>query len=81
MKRAYKKPEIMFEDFSLSVNIASCEVSTNFARNVCTYEVPGIGNVFNTGMALCDGFPVDKDGAYNGICYHVPIEDKQLFAS
>ncbi len=81
MKRAYKKPEIMFEDFSLSVNIASCDVSTNFAKNVCKYEWTPSKGLFLEGMNLCDIKIADGDPAYNGICYHQPVADSQLFSS
>ncbi len=78
MKKVYSKPEIMFEDFSLSTNIASCDVSTNFAKNQCGFLVGGIGNIFVT-KDICD-VPM-TDGAWDGICYHVPTDDKELFAS
>ena len=83
MKKTYSKPEIMFEDFTLSVNIAGdCEIRTNTpSRNVCSYTVNdeflGPLNLFITGVGAC----IDKnDGDYNGVCYHVPQGDN-LFNS
>ncbi len=81
MKRVYEKPQIMFEDFSLSVDIAAgCEVSSNFARNECTISLPGVGNVFLEGVAVCQT-AIDDGSAGDGICYHVPTDTNNLFAS
>ncbi len=79
MKRAYSKPEIAFEDFSLSTNIASCNTPGNQAENVCGYFWPGIGYVFSEDISGCQK-KVDN-GDWNGICYHVPTGDKNLFNS
>ena len=75
MKKAYSKPIITFESFTLSTNIAAgCEYRTTSEALL----FPGVGYVFVSG---CD-YPVGTDdGQYNGICYHVPIEAANVFAS
>lgn len=85
MKKVYSKPEIMFEDFTLSVNIAGdCEEKTNNPSNsTCGMDFSGL-KVFLDGMGGCSDIPVDNvggDGEFNGICYHVPSGDKNLFNS
>lgn len=84
MKKAYSKPEIVFENFSLSTNIAGdCEVKTWLpSNNTCGMEFTGIdGNVFLTDMNGC-AFQVGEggDGEFGNICYHVPYGDN-LFNS
>ena len=75
MKKAYSKPIITFESFTLSTNIAAgCE----FRVNSGDLLFPGVGFVF---VQNCD-YPVGTDdGQYNGICYHVPIDTANVFAS
>ena len=70
MKKVYSKPEIFFESFALSQNIATCE-----------YTDPNDPDLYMTGkgFAFTDGancqFQVPNqaggDGEFNGICYHV----------
>ena len=82
MKKAYSKPDIVFENFSLSTNIAAgCEVKTNFAQNQCGYKfAPGIV-IFLEGVNGCVKPVVDGDGQFNGICYHNPSDDNNIFSS
>lgn len=84
MKKMYCKPEIMFESFALSTNIAaSCDVVvSNHSENVCGLEW-GDEMIFITGITACDnGTPVSSaEGQYNGICYHVPTETSDMFNS
>ena len=84
MKKVYTKPEIMFEDFTLSVNIAGdCEVKTNTPSQMqCAYKVNdeflGELNLFVNGVTACLD---SNDGEYNGFCYHTPTEAQNLFNS
>lgn len=85
MKKIYTKPEIMFEDFTLSNAIASgCEEKTNLpSSNQCGMDFSGM-TVFMDGMSGCTDIKVDNvggDGEFNGICYHVPSGDNNLFTS
>ena len=72
MKRTYEKPEIFFESFTLSLNIASnCEVGPKNPR----LEMTGVGENGGVGYAFsssCDADVTDAggDGGYNGVCYH-----------
>lgn len=84
MKREYSKPMIAFESFSLSTNIAGdCEVKVKtFAKNQCGYIVnAGLRStiVFTSAVAGCH--TVEADGDHDGICYHVPSENYNLFNS
>ena len=82
-KRLYNKPEIVFEDFSLSTNIAlGCDVKTHTpAAEKCGIEMtPGSGQiVFISEETGCNYHYAD--GAFNEICYYVPYETSELFNS
>lgn len=86
MKREYSKPEIVFESFALSTNIAaSCAIDTNqHSQNVCGMYFPGIGNVFTSGVSVCEKVVNPDDPGeelFNRYCYHVPTEARALFNS
>ena len=85
MKKVYSKPEIVFENFSLSTNIAGdCEWKTDtYAVNICGVDSTGIGTVFMDSMYRCDhkaDMIGENDAAYGTICYHVPYGEN-LFNS
>lgn len=90
MKKKYSKPEIVFESFTLSTNIAGdCSVPTSTPnQGSCAYTVEtkyGTWHVFTDAVAACgtsDG-SLDQleDGIYNGICYNVPYDESTLFNS
>ncbi len=79
MKKAYSKPQIMFEDFTLTTNIAAgCEeMGTNQSLNSCGMDYSGL-IVFMESMSGCTGIKVKPkegfggDGDFAGICYQVP---------
>lgn len=80
MKKAYVKPEVYFENFQLSANIAAgCMHKTNHQENVCGYSIPGVGAVFTTTVTGCTY--TEESENYNGICYHNPSDDGKLFTS
>lgn len=87
MKKRYEKPQIVFEDFTLSTNIAgTCEnVVDGPSLGQCAMEGTGGIFVFVTGVQACEYTPTDmgyvNDDMYDGICYHVPIETNNLFNS
>lgn len=67
MKKTYSKPEIVFESFAMSTNLA----------NDCEYKpkdeelfFEGAGFVF---LEVCEWpvLNVGGDSEWNGICYHV----------
>lgn len=84
MKKTYTKPEISFESFVMSTNIAGdCEKP--FVNNASKGSCPVLGS---GGLAIFDGLvgaacnaePAEKD-TWNGLCYHVPTEAANLFNS
>ena len=81
MKKTYSKPDIVFEDFSLSTSIAAgCEFSTNFAKGVCGFKFGDV-MIYVEGISGCAEKAADGSPMYNGICYHNPSDDKNIFAS
>ena len=74
----------MFEDFTLSTNIAAgCEVRVeNPNSGTCGYEFGRDQYLFQEGVSGCTHLvALNPDGSYNGMCYHVPIENNNLFNS
>lgn len=83
MKRTYQKPEISFESFALSANIASgCDVKVE-GQNSGTCGLDFAGDMlFQEGISGCTDKPaLGGDGSYNGMCYYTPIETNNLFNS
>ena len=84
MKREYAKPIVVFENFTLSTNIASgCEVKTNLhSKGGCGW-IPSDrwtgGPIFTDASTNCQVTPANSD--YDGLCYHVPTESYNLFNS
>ena len=86
MKKLYSKPEIMFENFSMSVNVAAgCEnINRNPTSGVCAYIIPADEfdpekHVFTGKIGAC--IVKEESGDYNGICYDTPSETYNLFSS
>ncbi|MBR6534270.1 MAG: hypothetical protein IKT65_01720 [Clostridia bacterium] len=86
MKKTYTAPDVFYEDFSITTNIASaCEEKTNAAKWECGYEyLPGL-NIFASNIPGChitNGvLEQDGDAIWDSLCYHVPIDDYNLFNS
>ena len=84
MKKTYTKPEISFESFLMSTNIAGdCNVKTDTKGNMdCGLYFTGVGMVFMTNIGGCTDLTLERDdGSFNGICYHVPTDNTDLFNS
>ena len=89
MRKAYVKPEIFFEDFSLSSSIAgSCDyiVNTFSSSQSCYIEGSGGIRVFNldAGVSSCEYAPGlfdQPDDMWDGLCYHNPTDGNNLFNS
>lgn len=79
MKKAYTKPEIMFDDFSLATTIAAgCENRTNLqVKDACGIKY-GPDMLFLQGYQGCTKHV--EDGEY-GYCYHNPTDLTNLFNS
>lgn len=86
MKKVYSKPDVFFEDFSLSTNIAAgCEEKANFAEETCGLEVEFTDTItvtlLNGDISACAPECDPKDYGYNNLCYHNPSEDYNLYNS
>lgn len=80
-KKPYQKPEIVYEDFSLTTNIAAgCEVRTDTpAAEQCGVDMGDDFVVFLDSMqGICNTYRPDDEFGY---CYHVPTPDNNLFNS
>lgn len=78
--KSYSKPEIMFDSFALSEDIASCAVidKGESAQYDCHVVVPDLGiSIFNSGNSNCEYQPAE------GLqpCYGVPVADFNAFRS
>lgn len=89
MKKTYTKPEIVFESFVLSTNIAGdCEAKAqtfaNYSESGCGYLL-GTNIIFGTDLTGCKGDDnyrqVEPNTGWNSICYHVPSEANNIFNS
>lgn len=81
MKKVYSKPEIIFEDFALSTNIAGpCEYRVNISDNACGVKF-GKDVIFITGVTGCKEIVVEGSTLYDELCYHNPYESNNAFAS
>ena len=82
MKKLYSKPEIMFENFSMSVNVAAgCEVITKLpSENACGYKPDEKFDetLFNHASQGCSTAPTVP---YDSICYDTPTQNYNLFSS
>lgn len=88
MKKMYSKPEIVFENFAISTNIAGdCEVPfvNNPSKGSCAVTGTGGIAVFDSQVgAVCVFKPGEvgyDDDYYDQLCYHVPTEYNNLFNS
>lgn len=77
MKKEYCKPQIIFDNFVLSQDIAAgCEFISNANEDSCYVEVV-MGKLFTS--SACNLFPAP--GFYDRICYDAPSDDSQVFSS
>ncbi len=72
MKKTYAKPELYFESFQMSANIASCGQfdfgkANSADKNTCGFDFYDVGEVF-LDPAICD-FQT-QDGTGEMFCYH-----------
>lgn len=89
MKKKYTKPQIYFEDFSPSTNIAAdCEsIVGNASKGTCAVIGTGGIAIFDGnvgGGKVCAFTPADLEqeaDKWDGFCYHVPTEYNNLFNS
>lgn len=80
MKKVYSKPDIMFESFIASTNIAACGTDANLpTKDVCGLYLNPEEAAFTTAITGCNVYWVD-DGT-NGVCYHNSSSSSMLFGS
>lgn len=80
MKKSYSKPDILFESFSLSTNVAAgCAVITPLPQlDEC--GLPYFNwIIFQNEIQGCTKFPTTNAG--DAVCYHPPTEQTNLFTS
>lgn len=78
MKKVYIKPGIIFDSFEMTQSIAAgCElIQQNQAEGSCPVLVPEWSlNYLGKG---CDLTPPSGN---DGLCYHVPIADNNVYTS
>ena len=88
MKKTYSKPDIFFEDFSLSTSIAAgCEKIPVTLKDACGIQW-GNSFIFVENIGGCkkkivegkaEGNIVDEEN--NALCYHNPSENFNVFYS
>lgn len=76
MKKQYVKPELYFENFELSANIATQCADTSIKKPMQFGEKE---SVFVEVIGCLD--PITPDDPNSGYCYHNPTEEQSLFAS
>ena len=82
MKKTYAKPQIVFESFQLTANIAGdCNTKPNIANEATCGYIDDNGWIIFQNSAVCIDVQVDPDDNYNGLCYHVPTGDMSVFTS
>lgn len=81
MKKPYSEPDIVFESFSLSTNIAAgCEEKPYNYTDTCGV-LWGKKTIFLQEMNGCASKIENEDPSYNKLCYHVPIDTYNVFYS
>ena len=81
MKKTYVKPELYFENFELSSNIAAgCQWISTSAENVCpvTVDMDGFGKVQIFVKDSCKYYAPDLQ---DKVCYHSPQDNNNVFTS
>ena len=80
MKKAYEKPQIVFDSFELSQSIAAgCEYLSNATRGDCAVKPgPDIPSIFSQ-SGICESVPAP--GYEDQLCYDVPNDWENVFSS
>jgi hypothetical protein len=80
MKKAYSKPDVLFDSFSMSQSIANaCEIRANHQKGICGVVFTESITIFNSDARACTLRYEDEQ--YDGLCYHVPHESYNVFQS
>lgn len=80
MKKAYTAPEIVFDSFELTANIAAgCAfITSKHDPYACPILDEEFGYTIFTDFGICDSTP---PGGNDSICYHVPTADFSVYTS
>lgn len=81
MKKAYTTPEIIFDSFELTANIAAgCAfISSNHDPYICPVLDEELGYTIFTDYT--NGCASTPPGGNDSICYHVPTADYSVYTS
>lgn len=77
--KKYIKPDISFYKLNLSTTVsAGCQIQATHDPEICPVEIPGQGGltVFQKGGCMVYG-----PGMGDGLCYHVPSAESNVFES
>ena len=81
-KKQYSAPDIFFEDFSLSTSIAAgCEEKPFDYTDMCGVKWSKDNILFAEGFSNCTKDIIPGDTEYNGLCYHNPSDNYNVFFS
>ena len=81
-KKIYSKPEILFEDFSLSTNIAAgCEKVPFSNVENCGVKWGKLVLFGEEGYSNCSNKIIEGKNSYDNLCYHNPNEGFNVFNS
>ena len=83
MKKSYVKPQVYFENFQLSTNIAGeCGTDREFFGNHSTGDVcTWIGDEPNTVFTQSNTGCYYKPNSEGKICYDIPLSANRIFGS
>lgn len=86
MKKKYKKPELLIENFILSDYVASCGVIVTFSQSGNCGKPSGVDpNFWDMGLFSggngCSMNIENADGGTVGVCYHNSAESMMVFTS
>lgn len=82
MKKVYSKPDIFFEDFSLTTNIAAgCEEKPFDFSERCGVKWSKGQILFDDSFENCTKDIINGASDYNQLCYHNPYDHYNVFYS
>lgn len=77
MRKAYEKPQIIFDSFELSQSIAAgCEYFSKHEWTKCAVDTGDGDIIFSNGD--CKFTPPNPD---DYVCYHAPDDSRNVFSS
>ena len=83
MKKTYVKPEVYFESFELSANIAA-GCGAGYKGKVNSLNIHSCGYSYNSEVIFITkdvcSYQTDNGSEY-GLCYDIPTTDNKIFAS